>query len=762
MTREELLADLDSATKAGDIELARVIDAKLNALNSAAPPRINPQSEPGVFSELSPFAHAMRLKDQLTFRTPEGIAGNPLTRFALGAGKPVVGAAQFLANAPGPVRNIWRQTANQVIDPVLESYKRTEAMGNLPGEFNAAGLTGEVMSPVSLGMSRFLGPVAGAPKKIGQGAVFGGMAAASQPVTDGDFMSTKFGQVTTGAAVGGAIPLTAEAVKWIGRPVIELVKYLTPGGADRLSKKWMGKTIGRENLDAIVADIESQLPSVGKGNVPAYRPTTPEMVSHIPEASPIIAMKNRVSAIPGLSGQFGRREFENQQAIRSALAPIAGTPEALIAAQKLADQRAAANYGPLMNREVSLASDVELLGEDIARARGIPWTAAGRSAFSGGVNQAPYTGKAGALQQAGMLQTEAAQQSNLANSWIPVSGMPRVAGRYSQNSERVGPAIAGANDALGMAARQGQKADFLERWLDVFKDKGSLTTESAAPLMQRPSMQNAIQYAKNLASERGYKFPASLDDNFTVQNLHDIKLGLDAQIRAGAAKGQPSSLDNSTLEAINGTKSQFLKWFESKVPAYGKARVEFSKDMVPVNRMQVGQALESKLVPPTDQMSPGNYLRAISDETKLVKTSTGQPRSDLGGIFNPRERETVADIGNLLERKLASQKPLQATNLTGHNAAQETSIDLPALLSRPVVLANFIIKKLSGGTGGIERKIDELNAIRMLNPEAFVAAYKSMPPGQAQQIQAMLERQGVNVMNQGFIAPSVTGLLGTN
>jgi hypothetical protein len=523
----------------------------------------------------------------------------------------------------------------------------------------------------------------------------------------------------------------------------------------------MNETVGPDNIKQIIADIDSQLPSIGKGGVPGYRPTVAELTANNPAASPLMAIQARVAQQPGgISGEFGTRAAQNQAAIKQALAPIAGTPESLAAAQKLAQERAASNYGPLMKREVNLASDVELLGEDIARARGVPWTAQGLGAFSGATNKVPYTGKAGALQQAGIMQTEAAQQANRANSWFPVQGLPRAPGRYSPNIEQVSTNLAGARQATAAAERHGQTADFLERMLDVFKDKGALTTESAAPLMQRPSMQNAIQYAQNIASERGYKFPSSLNDNFSVQNLHDIKLGLDAQIRRGAIKGQPSSLDNSTLEAINGTKSQFLSWLEKKVPDYGRARVEFSKDMIPVNRMQVGQALESKLIPPTDQMSPGSYLRAISDETKLVKTSTGQPRSDLGAVFNPREREVVSDIGNILERQLAAKNPLQRTNLQGAANSMDVSMSLPHFLSRPVVLANWLLNGMSKGPTALERKADEINAIRMLDPKAFADAMRMMPPSKLKQFDSWLATQGWTPLNTGAINPAVKGLLG--
>lgn len=681
---------------------------------------------------------------------------NPALRFAVGAGRGLAGTGQFVTNlaTQGTFPESQAFINRNVWDPLFRSFGRAGQILNPEGKMDIAGFGGEVLSPANLKLAKAMGPVNSIWQRIAQGSIFGASSAATQPVAPGkDYQSEKRDQLAIGAVAGGAIPIATEAVKFIGRPAIELIKYFAPGGTERLTTKWFNKIVGPDNIKEIVSDLESQMQSKAPTNVPGYQPTTGELISRIPESSPLLAVQNRVSGIPGgLSGMFARRAAENRAAIEGALAPIAGTEADLNAAINLASNRAAQNYGPIMQRTVSPESDAALLLRDLQATRGIPqWQP---SQGSG-----PFTGKAGALQQWGKAATDEATQTSLANKWTPVQGMPRVSGRYSANAEVADQARKAAQDALEIAGVRGKEADFIQVMLDRLERYGIGAKQGLDTMVSRPSMANAIAYAQKMAAERGYRFPASVADDFSIQNLHDIKLGLDAQIRAGAAKNLPTSLDNATLASIANTKDAFLAWMKTKSPEYDAARRQFAQDMIPVNRMQVGQALQDRLLSPTGTMTPGSYLRAINDETRLVKNAIGQPRSSLGQVFNPTEQATVSEIGNLLERQLAVKNPAVKTTL-GTGAIEDIAkISLPSLLSRPIVFANWILRSVTGGTSSLEKGVERVAAMRMLYPEQFLEAMNSMPKGKAAEVMSLLERNGV--ANQGTLAinPAVRGLL---
>ena len=706
----------------------------------------------------------------ITNPTPENIAADPFMRFAAGAGRSTVGLSQLLNRASQKSANPLYSGPSKIINSLLgqrtEGRDVPEAMADWAKlgkegmrargeEFDIAGTAGEILNPIGIGATKAIPAATGVIGRIGQAGGLGSLYSTLQPYTkkDGDYDLDKIADAVVGFGTGAVIQGgVVEPVKYGARLVHQ---FFTQAGAKEISKKYLDQILGEGGLDKLVSAVEKRLPSVGKGPVSEYKPTTGELVADVPEAGPFLALQYKTSSTSGgPSGQFRSREIANEQAIRNAIGSFAGTPQTLKSAINTADTNAAANYGPLMGRMVSPESDVNILLQQIQQARGVPqWQP---SQGSG-----PYVGRAGALQQWGKAATDQAQQTALSNKWTPVEGMPRVSGRYSPNAEVAQQASQAARDALYEAGTRGKQAEFLEAMLSRLERNGMLATEGIDPLISRPSMAKALDYAQKMAAERGYKFPSSLSQDFTVQNLHDIKLGLDAQIRAGAVKNQPTSLDNATLKSIGDTKDAFLNWLEAKVPAYGKARIEYSKDMTPVNQQEVGQALLKKLTSPTGAETPGTFLRAIDDETKLIKNVTGQPRQDFGQVLNPRQVETVTEVGNILENKLASLSPVRRASLPGGaDIAKQVGFELPSILSRPIVIANWLIKTLRNKTSPLEARVDAINAEWMLNPEAFVKAIKTMNAQEKNLVINALRSKGVDPVAAGLIAPAAIGTTG--
>lgn len=80
--------------------------------------------------------------------------------------------------------------------------------------------------------------------------------------------------------------------------------------------------------------------------------------------------------------------------------------------------------------------------------------------------------KASALQDAGRFATTAAQQEVLANSAVPVAGMPRVPARVTENLDRVDEANKAFHDALVIARQRGKEKEFLEFQLEALRRYG--------------------------------------------------------------------------------------------------------------------------------------------------------------------------------------------------------------------------------------------------------------------------------------------------
>ena len=86
-------------------------------------------------------------------------------------------------------------------------------------------------------------------------------------------------------------------------------------------------------------------------------------------------------------------------------------------------------------------------------------------------------------------------------------------------------------------------------------------------------------------------------------------------------------------------------------------------------------------------------------------------------------------------------RPDQRTDLFGGlNVAEQTRVHFPQMLSRPVMIANAILRKFSSG---IEPHIDKLATQRYLNPREFADALERLPSTQRSKIIDAMERAGV-------------------
>lgn len=237
-------------------------------------------------------------------------------------------------------------------------------------------------------------------------------------------------------------------------------------------------------------------------------------------------------------------------------------------------------------------------------------------------------------------------------------------------------------------------------------------------ILDNPYVKKAIPDAIDLAKANNVNPSSNL-----TQFLHYIKIGIDKQLtRTG-----DTSLASTEKEAAQSAKGKLIEWLGNRNPLYSKAREAFARESLGINKMELGQALQSKLVNPSGVETPGTYLRALEDAQKLIKTSTGSPMK-LDKILTPEEISDVHKISYELERKLASLNPAQKTALAGgKNVAKDIGAALPSILSRPVVIANWLLKMATSGKGDVERHIDRIMAQRYLNPESFAEAMKQIP-----------------------------------
>ena len=213
--------------------------------------------------------------------------------------------------------------------------------------------------------------------------------------------------------------------------------------------------------------------------------------------------------------------------------------------------------------------------------------------------------------------------------------------------------------------------------------------------------------------------------------LHFVKVGLDEQLLPTPG----TALEATRKAAIMDAKKALVSWMEQKNPLYKQARQGFASDSIPINEMQVGQALESKLTTPMGTESPGTFLRAADDASKLIKDATGMPRQ----VLNHGQQKIVDALTADLERDLASKRPVQPTNLHGGvNVGEDVRPHLPQMLTRPMMATNAVMRHLGKN---IEPQIDAAATRRYLTPSLLADALESVPPSSRYQVVNALLRQ---------------------
>ena len=290
--------------------------------------------------------------------------------------------------------------------------------------------------------------------------------------------------------------------------------------------------------------------------------------------------------------------------------------------------------------------------------------------------------------------------------------------------------------------------------------------ETFNDLLQRPSMKHILGRARDLAKEQNQRFQIGADvpehieastilsksgqpitkvvaatqAEYPVQSLHYMKMAMDDLIKNPERFG----IGASEGRAILGTQKEFLKWLGEKAPAYSEARTAFAAASKPINRMQVGQELQKALIAPlgTTERAAG-FATAMREAPRTMKKATGQPRySELGEVLTPTETKATEAVAAELSRKDAMNRLAAKTTVQAGNVIpSDVGVPIPTLLSRPAMLANFVMRQFGKSA---EQKIAEKAGQQYLNPQALANALKDLPTPQRQAvIEAIMRRAGI-------------------
>lgn len=236
--------------------------------------------------------------------TADRIAGNPLTRFALGAASPFLGLAQLGAETFG----------NKGISEHLKELEAMKRRGMGEG-WDIAGLAGTVLSPAALAAMKI--PLAATRTgRVGQGAAVGAGLGATSPATSDDFWKEKGIQAAVGGSIGAAVPPVVEGVS----KVVDLGRRLLDpkAGAQKILAEAAGdKRAAIEDALEQSVYVPGSKPTAAEAATPAGSPTFSALQNVVknkyPDRFSDIATE-QANVRSGLIGSFAK----NKQAVQEA------------------------------------------------------------------------------------------------------------------------------------------------------------------------------------------------------------------------------------------------------------------------------------------------------------------------------------------------------------------------------------------------------------------------------------------------------------
>jgi hypothetical protein len=269
-------------------------------------------------------------------------------------------------------------------------------------------------------------------------------------------------------------------------------------------------------------------------------------------------------------------------------------------------------------------------------------------------------------------------------------------------------------------------------------------------MMNRPSMSNVMARARTLAAEEQKPFQHGKNvpkteiapGKFTPEefakypgsSLHYMKMAFDDLIN----DPQTFGIGASEAKVIGDTRNLFLNWVEERAPSYRDARTTFAEQSKPINQMEVGQYIESKLKPALqasgrDVRSTG-FAVALENAPGTLKKATGQSRfKKLTEVLTPDQMKILESVRDDLARAELAERQARAARGTGPGAGAAGTdalggIRTPNMLNRVTAVANDLMRRLQG-------KLDEKLAIEiateMLDPELAATAIEKAMARQA-------------------------------
>ena len=203
-----------------------------------------------------------------------------------------------------------------------------------------------------------------------------------------------------------------------------------------------------------------------------------------------------------------------------------------------------------------------------------------------------------------------------------------------------------------------QKANANQDYNNAFNLDGkpvTISSDKVKPFLGLPAFDEAIEQARSLAKLEGFDLPTNIDDlskidNFSIKELHYIKMGLDEVLGLGKRGTSKTSIGRGVERALKTKRSEFVKLIDDASPKIdGKSSYEIARNKF-AGDARIREAVEDG----------GNFLRAKPEEIDraIAKLSDSEKQGYLVGVADAIKNsvDSAPDMANVATRIFGTPK----------------------------------------------------------------------------------------------------------
>jgi hypothetical protein len=228
-----------------------------------------------------------------------------------------------------------------------------------------------------------------------------------------------------------------------------------------------------------------------------------------------------------------------------------------------------------------------------------------------------------------------------------------------------------AGDAPRMEAAKASRQSVTQPMFEQATKANYTVDPRLESLLQRPAVQKAMERAKTLAENEGRTFafdvspsapwsglgiPKNTRRQITGQGLQDLKMAMDEMLTDPA-----SGFAGKAGDAVKSLRGQLLNWMEDANPVFKTARTTYADMSKPVNQMQIGQELLTKLEPALAdhgalaKETAAKYALALRNADQTARAATKFKGAGMADVMEPGQMKTFNAIAQDLARKSNAQ-----------------------------------------------------------------------------------------------------------